>query len=50
MGGSSSLPTWCKVGTGVYMDDMGWVFCILEISVLYLLWAYGLHSEFDSVV
>ena len=43
MGGSSCLPTWCKVGTGVYTAGLGWD-CI-HILILIL----SPNSDSDSV-
>ena len=36
MGGSSCLPTWCKVGTGVYTVGLGWD-CIYILILILLL-------------
>ena len=45
MGGSSCLPTWCKVGTGVYTAGLGWD-CI---HILILILSRNSDSDSDSV-
>ena len=45
MGGLSCLPTWCKVGTGVYTVGLGWD-CI---HILILILSPNSDSDFDSV-
>ena len=45
MGGSSCLPTWCKVGTGVYTAGLGWD-CI---HILILILSHNSDSDSDFV-